>query len=385
MSYLCFTIRFLQPYYHGRCDGAEPEWPPSPLRLFQALVAAASQRWRDDRFYGDAATALRWLEEQPTPVIVAANGRRAESKYRLYVPDNTGDLAAGTWTRGDTTKIIKRTEKDIRPIQLPDFGEAHYLFPLTNGVCPHLEILCDSSRSITHLGWGVDMVAGNATVRTDMEMADLQGDVWRPALSVTDTELRTPIGGTLHALIIKHQAFLDRISRDARGNESFNPVPPLTAFRVVGYRRPNDPVRCPSVVFALRGDDGSFFGYPQDKLIHIAGMVRHLAMEAMTKSRPESVADDWVERYVAGHARSNVAEHRQLSYLPLPSIGHRHTDQAVRRVMIVAPMGDDQLLSHLARMLAGQQLKPTAQTKLAHPPTLVRVREDTVARCYTGA
>ena len=69
--------------------------------------------------------------------------------------------------------------------------------------------------------------------------------------------------------------------------------------------------------------------------------------------------------------------------LGLPSIGHAHTDPSIRRVMIVAPLGDDPLLSHLARRLAGERLKPTPQTMLEHPPTLARVQNDNVARFYT--
>ena len=63
-SYLCLTVRFLQPYYHGRTDGGEPEWPPSPLRVFQALVAAAAARWREAQFREYAVPSLRWLERQ---------------------------------------------------------------------------------------------------------------------------------------------------------------------------------------------------------------------------------------------------------------------------------------------------------------------------------
>ena len=383
MSYLCLTVRFLQPYYHGRCDGAEPEWPPSPLRLFQSLTAAASRRWREDLFRDHAAPALHWLERQPPPAILAANVRQAESKYRLYVPDNTGDLAAGAWSRGDTTRIIRRTEKDVCPMHLPDFAEVHYLYSLADRACPHREVLCAAARSITHVGWGVDMVAGNAAVKTQEQVAELGGDVWRPASDAAGTALRIPTDGTLDALIGRHHAFLTRISRDAKGHESFHPVPPLSAFHVVGYRRSTDPVARPHVVFELRNDDGSFFRHPQRRLIHIAGMVRHLAIESMKLSPPDDVDDDWVKTYVAGHARPGSSEHRQFSYLPLPSIGHPHIDPSVRRVMIVAPVGDDHLLRHLAIRLAGQQLRPTPETKLDHPPTLVRVRKDNVARLYT--
>jgi CRISPR-associated protein Csb2 len=55
----------------------------------------------------------------------------------------------------------------------------------------------------------------------------------------------------------------------------------------------------------------------------------------------------------------------------------------VRRVMIVAPLGDDRLLEYLALRLAGQQLKPTKRTQLENPPTLIRVLHDKVAACYT--
>ncbi|MBK7400904.1 MAG: type I-U CRISPR-associated protein Cas5/Cas6 [Myxococcales bacterium] len=41
-SSLRITFRFLQLESHGRGEDGRPEWPPSPLRMFQALVAASS-------------------------------------------------------------------------------------------------------------------------------------------------------------------------------------------------------------------------------------------------------------------------------------------------------------------------------------------------------
>ncbi|MBX9622589.1 MAG: type I-U CRISPR-associated protein Cas5/Cas6, partial [Gemmataceae bacterium] len=49
-SSFCVSVTFLDPAFHGRGDGGEPEWPPSPLRLFQAVVAAAAARWRGPPF-----------------------------------------------------------------------------------------------------------------------------------------------------------------------------------------------------------------------------------------------------------------------------------------------------------------------------------------------
>ena len=112
--YFCLTVRFLQPYFHGRADGAEPEWPPSPLRLFQAITAAAANRWREAQFHDQPVPALQWLEKLPTPVVIASVGQPAEPKYRLYVPDNMFDKVAKSWCSGREASIADyRTEKDM--------------------------------------------------------------------------------------------------------------------------------------------------------------------------------------------------------------------------------------------------------------------------------
>ena len=41
------SVHFLQPYCHARGESDAPEWPPSPLRVFQALVNAAAARWNE--------------------------------------------------------------------------------------------------------------------------------------------------------------------------------------------------------------------------------------------------------------------------------------------------------------------------------------------------
>jgi CRISPR-associated protein Csb2 len=158
-------------------------------------------------------------------------------------------------------------------------------------------------------------------------------------------------------------------------------------FDVVDYRCHDQPSGRPWRVFELRNTDGSRFRYPHRRLIHLSGMVRHLAIDAMEKDPPEGVADSWVETYVAGHATGS-SDHRQLSYLPLPSAGHEHTDPGVRRVMIAAPIGDDAWLDHLARRIAGEQLKPLRGDEFAgqEAPILVPMPNrisDGVVRGYT--
>src|SRR5262249_27377507 len=81
----------LEPEFHGRGDGGAPEWPPSPLRLFQALVAAAAAGWRGGADGDAARPALRWLEARQPPVIVAP-GHLAGRPFRLSVPNNDLDV-----------------------------------------------------------------------------------------------------------------------------------------------------------------------------------------------------------------------------------------------------------------------------------------------------
>ena len=376
-SYFCLTVRFLQPYYHGRSDGGETEWPPSPLRVFQALVAAAARRWRATQFVDYATPALRWLEQQPTPTIVSANARLADSKYRLYVPDNTGDLTAAAWSRGDTTRIIKRTEKDIRPMHLPDLSEVHYLFPLGDGICPYLKELTANSRSISHLGLGIDMVVGNAAMKTEEEVAQLSGNVWQPVSDTTGTSLRIPIPGTLDDLIAKHQAFLNRIGRDERGNESFKPVSPLSAFNMIGYRRATDLPKRPIAAFSLLKPDASPYRAfdTTRKGLTVAGMMRCAMKRAAKQARPEDAK--WVDSFVLGHSEGPDELHRpvgpkRFAYIPLPSIefrgkGRANVVGAIRRVLVtVLADGCQREITWAGQALSGaelidkQQLQPQA-------------------------
>src|SRR5215469_12806511 len=100
-SFLCISVRFLQDAFHGRRDSGEPEWPPSPNRLFQALVRTAATHWNDVEFSDRAIPALEWLEGQPAPDVVAPS-TVSGAPYRLSVPNNAMDLVARAWVRGNT-------------------------------------------------------------------------------------------------------------------------------------------------------------------------------------------------------------------------------------------------------------------------------------------
>ena len=396
ISHICLAFRFIQPValYHGRTTGDEPEWPPSPMRAFQALLNAAAIRARGKALADSLREALHAIE-RAQPQIITPHAQLCRTGHRAYVPHNHADLVAARWFRGDSHATIAehRVEKDHRPHRLSptqtDLPTVYYLYSLPHPP-GHIDALAQhlrpAARAMHCLGWGMDQIVGDAFALTSRQADDLPGFRWMPSPIPNATPLRVPVEGTLDDLTRKHHDFLQRLSP-----AGFRPVPPLRAFRVVHYRRSDQPLGKPHRLFELRLGDGSFYKHPQRRLVELAGMVRHLAIEAMTKNPPPHITNpaEWVEAYVAGHQspqhRAAGLPHAQFSYLPLPSIGHHHADPAVRRVLIAAPLGDEPLLDHLARCLRGNALVPLRPEDLANhePPVLQLIRSDNVSRCYT--
>jgi CRISPR-associated protein Csb2 len=395
---LCITFRFIQPFplFHGSGDAGVPEWPPSPMRAFQALVNAASLRYRGKALPSDVEVALT-LIEAIRPSILAPDAKPSTVGYRAYVPHNQTDLVTAAWDRGNNDASIAshRMEKDIRPIRVDVVADAmatlHYLYSLNASVAEGerlLGLIRPCVRSISALGWGIDQVAGNATLLTDTQTPDSSGRRWRPS-DQGRHRLRVHRKGTLQALRQRHDRFLKRVV-----DGKFTPVPPMTTLDVVRYAHEADPLARPHAVFKLLDPNEDPARYPHAKLIHIAGMARHLAIKTMTEAGTDA---DFVNRVIRGKRDpSSVGEHKQISYVPLPSIGHEHADGIIRNIMLIAPMGMERELADLARRIDGRQLEPEgnfeecksdfsptdayrAELRLFTPPA-----NKFIAECYLG-
>ena len=350
-EFLKITVTFLQPLAHGRRDGGEPEWPPSPLRLFQALVAAAAARWNERTLLGSAGTALEWLERQ-TAMIIGCAGTSSTVPTQFYVPDNSADTLVSSWKRGETKKVPKRTEKVVRPTHLQG-DTLHYLYPLDVEGRTFFEILQSAAQSVTHLGWGIDLVAANAEIIDAIAVSRLAGERWDVAQS-GGVPLRVPVAGTLGDLSRKHSDFLQRMAGD-----SFNPVPPLREFAVRRYRSSQDIPSRPHCVFQILKPDasGNRAFHTARRTRDVAAWIRHAVDQVCRGAQWDDFA-----AFVHGHGpdgRQNKAlnSSQRFQYLPLPTVNSKlNRVETIRRVMVAAPIGCEDRIDFIRRRLLGHPL-----------------------------
>lgn len=323
-----------------------PEWPPSPLRLFQALVASGVGREVFGERRAAAIEALRALERTPAPEIVAPRVSGDVAPVRMFVPDNVGDRVAKAWSAGREADLSGyRTEKDVRPLRLA--GEAvHYVFRDVPGLAAHATTIQRVARSVTHLGWGIDMVVGDAQPNAD----PVDGERWMPGRD-GGTRLRLPVEGTFDALARKHAQFLERLDRG-----SFRPVSPLAVYGTESYARVTDPVRRPFLAYRLlepHAGDGLWFD-PARRSRDVAAWTRHAVGEISKQWPFGSTAG-----VVHGHAQHQLDSRPgpRFSYLPLPTINARlDRVEGIRRVLVSGPPELRAHLTWLGTHLGGELL-----------------------------
>jgi CRISPR-associated protein Csb2 len=238
-----------------------------------------------------------------------------------------------------------------------DPGAIHYVFPLPQGTCPYFEILQSAARSVTHLGWGIDMVAGDAEILTESQAMGLPGEVWRPATDQSGKTLRVPKKGTLDELLEKHAKFLGRLS-----DNGFKPVPPLSAFQVVSYRLATDPPQRKFAAFTLLKPDAS--GMRSFDTVRrtrdVAGMLRSAVARV---AHDQGWSNERINVFVHGktpdgaHPANGEASPDRFQYLPLPTINSGlGRVESIRRVLIAAPAHCSEEIAWVRRTLAGEEL-----------------------------
>ena len=369
---LLIEVRWPDGRFHGVRDvrageGARgapvaPEWPPSPFRLFQALVAGAyGGRWAAEA-RADKDAAFEWLEELPPPDVYAP-AVEALRPVTYFVPNNDLDSV-----RGDPARVGEiRAGKALRTSLFDRDRPAAYLWRFAGDPGP-AERLAELAGRLHTLGHGIDAAFASAEVldagEAELRLQALGGAPRRPSLTSAGggAGAPCPTRGSLRSLRLRHAAFTGRLDRSGTAKR---PVvrfsqPPKAHARAVVYER-----AATRRLYELRPAEGSdaFLAWP---LTQAAGLV--LAARGLIETGLKGTWPTEVERLVVGRGAGPGDAALRLRLLPLPSIGMRHTDMSIRRLALDIPPDHPIPVNDLDWALAGRELAHPLGGKLLLVP-----------------
>lgn len=349
---LHITVRFLAGRYHGE------EWPPSPARLFQALVAGATAGCRV-LDWSTACAALTWLEGLEPPDIVASEAPRGFA-YKAFAPNNDSDagnviaLVGGGIPLPDAMRHeAMLTQKVFRPRLLTDADEAvvHYLWRLPEGDAPGGEAyarqMCVLARNLLALGWGIDVAVGDGQIVSSHDALPTGRNfipAWDSAASIS---LKCPAPGFLADIERAYKAFRRRMTGQAVDTDT-RP----RGYRSVPYRVVGDVPNRLFITFELRDKKGGWQAFRWQDGMLVAAWLRHATSQ---RFQIEGWDTARIDTYISGHQEKGQ-EPQRLSYVPLPSIGHEYADGRHRRVLVVLPFGDNGEARSVLNRMAGDEL-----------------------------
>lgn len=340
--HLDVTVRLFSDRYHGK------EWPPSPARFFQALVAGAKTGTPARDWGATHQSALEWLESLGAPEIFA--GAKLDGRsYTTFVPNNS---LAGT----QSTKTAKNVAPKILVNHSLGEPDVIYRWPVAEAdeARAHLPALDEVAARLRALGWGIDFAAALASLNEGSPAVDGLERFTPDAIG--GASMPVPSLGLLSHLDYCHKAFANRIS-----NEGIDPYTRPTQFGQARYRRAGlwRPRRC--IAFEMQTVDGHPFAARWGDAQTVASWLRHASGKALLQ---EELAESWVNSFVLGHTAPDNLGNR-LSFVPLASIGHQHSDGGIRRVLVVEPcdasLADREALNLLRVKLSGCALFATGE------------------------
>lgn len=179
----------------------EPEWPPHPDRLFQALVAA----WcRNETPLDDERATLEWIEGLDTQqLLVSAPHAHRRGVVSVYVPPND---ARTTQDGEKSIRVIPELRRNRQPRSFPAVVPAaeppvvRYIWKRAEGIDQHRAALARLAAEVTYLGHSHTLVRV-ALVKGDTGCDDLD-HTW---MGETSTALRVPHAGRLDHLVEQHR------------------------------------------------------------------------------------------------------------------------------------------------------------------------------------
>jgi len=320
--------------FHGMALGA-PEWPPSPARLFQALVAAVGEGRRIGKRY---ERAFEWLERLPPPRI-AVPPSTLGGAVSLWVPNNDLDSV-----HGDPARVGEiRVPKLVRPRILQVDAPLLYIWDLDDGArdSDEAHAIVDATEGLYQFGRGIDPAWAKAEVLDEQGMQDelgrYPGALYEPGGSRDVRKLLCPAMGSYRSLRLRFDASRFESVVEGRSRKQIFLNPPKPRFRFVAYGRGVE-LR----LFRLVDLEDSSRSRPVAlRRVHdLVIQIRDAAVARLRTQFPEEEKE--IERILVGRkpdgSNDGPIEDR-VRLIPLPSIGHVHADHAIRRIAVQIPGG----------------------------------------------
>jgi CRISPR-associated protein Csb2 len=329
MPTLLISVRFHDGRYHG-----SGEWPPSPARLFQALVAGTA---RGESLSEDVALAFEWLESLDAPAI-AVPAAFAGQGFKTFVPNNDLDAVGG-----DPARIGEiRAGKIIRPRTFDAAVPLLYAwtFEPSSDAERHARAICGITDKLYQLGRGVDMAWATGEVADEREaesrLCGNEGMLWRPNESGDGALLSCPRPGSLASLTERFRAMRGRFKTVGAGKKASQlfAQAPKPNFGQVPYNSPSV-----FLLFEIRSADG-FGPQPLERAVALIEKVRDLAVKQLKASawrRDDPKREILADKIFVGRDAQEADKARRIRIAPLPSIGHAQTERSIRRVLVTIP------------------------------------------------
>ena len=205
-------VRFHDGRYHGMGD-----WPPSPARLFQALVAGIGQ---DGPLSDNASKPLEWLEALDPPVIAAPTMKPGMTIPMHFVPNNDLDALGGLASNLPKTRTAYKVWKPKLFNQQAAFLYG-WPFDETDDSLPHAQRICEQAERLYQLGRGIDQAWAVGAVIDPQQLEELllayRGVVHRPTGADKVKVLACPQQGSLKSLKDRYKTMSQRFSPQRRG------------------------------------------------------------------------------------------------------------------------------------------------------------------------
>jgi len=300
-KYLVLRVHFLLDRYHGN------EYPPSPRKLFLALVSALYQSpsWRIDEDAG--AEALSFLEKLEAPTIHAPYHKGCE--YTIYVPDNDQDLISKDYAkkRESTNEPSKLTSG--KPMSPYIVSTIQYTWRIRTDKesDKNAKVLCQLVKEMPVLGLGIDPVSAYGIISDSMPNLK-DADQYILDESSGSTRIQVPLEGFLDDAKRHHSEFLDRI----RGKEFYQPVP-MTKYGEYRYRKERPVTKLHTF-----------------KITNVSNRLQLM---------PSNSIPNIIKKFRNG---AGLKEGFSIKITAIPSIGNKYADGKVRRLGVIVPANDAQ-------------------------------------------